>query len=86
LARHPQADDIVLLLKWRDEMWTKLTKKEQGAWAAFWSWTYHNKYPLKQKHLTKLETITIQATDRHLKSLVIKAEQKQKIRQLRSVI
>jgi hypothetical protein len=86
LGQHPQADDVVLLVKWREEMWIKLTKKEQGAWAAFWSWTYHNKYPLKRKHLIKLEKITLEAVDRHLKNSIIQSQQRQKIRQLRSVI
>jgi hypothetical protein len=86
LESHYQADDVVLLIKWREEMWHILTKSEQSFWAAVWSWTYHKKYSLKQKHLTKLEKITIQATNRHLKNMIIKAQQQQKIRQLRSVI
>lgn len=86
LEKHLQADDVVLLIKWREEMWDKLDKSEQGFFAALWSYAYTNKCSLKQKHLTKLEKITIQATNRHLKNMVIKAQQKQKIRQLRSVI
>ena len=86
MEKHPQADDVVLLVRWREEMWQKLTKSEQSFWSALWSWTYHRKYSLKKKHLTKLEKITLQATDRHLKNIVIKAQQQQKIRQLRSVI
>ena len=86
LEKHPQADDVVLLIKWREEMWTKLDKSEQGFFAALWSYAYTNKCSLKQKHLTKLEKITIQATNKHLKNMIIKAQQKQKIRQLRSVI
>lgn len=86
LENHPQADDVVLLIKWREEMWHKLNKSEQGFFAALWSYAYTHKYSLKQKHLIKLEKVTIEASNRYLKNMVIKAQQRQKIRQLRSVI
>ncbi len=86
LEKHPQADDVVLLIRWREEMWDKLNKSEQGFFAALWSYSYTNKCSLKQKHLKKLEKITIEADIRHEKNTIIKQQQRQKIRQLRSVI
>lgn len=57
LESHPQADDVVLLINFRDQFWPYMDAKEQGAWAAYWSWTYTRKFSLKKKYLEKLETI-----------------------------
>jgi hypothetical protein len=57
LMLHPQADDVVLLLKFREEYWLDMDHSEQGTWAAYWNWCYTNKHPLKNKHLAKLEII-----------------------------
>lgn len=83
LETHPRADDVVLLLVFRDAMWTKLNRSEQGCWAGYWSSVYVKKNKLKNKALTKLEQITITATDRHLKEIIIKAKQRQRIKALR---
>jgi hypothetical protein len=80
---HPQIDDVHLLMRWRDEMWNKLTKSEQSFWGAVWSYVYHKKMSLRSKHLQKLEELIIIANDRHLKNLVKMARQQQKIKQLR---
>jgi hypothetical protein len=81
LDSHPQIDDVMLLLKYRDGMWIKLNTSEQAHWGAIWDWTYHRKLPLKTKHLAKLELITIQAEQRHRK----KQQAIDKIKQLRPV-
>lgn len=83
LEKHPRADDIVLLLRFREELWHKLNRSEQGCWAGYWSSVYKKRNALKSKALNKLEQITITANDRHLKALINKAKQRQKIRQLR---
>ena len=57
LECHPQADDAVLLIKFRESLWNQMDKSEQGVWAALWSAVYHKKYPLKKNHLQKLENI-----------------------------
>lgn len=57
LECHPQADDVVLLIKFREHLWNDMDKSEQGVWAAYWSAVYHKKYPLKKKGLAKLEQI-----------------------------
>lgn len=83
LTSHKQIDDIMLLLKWRDSIWPVLDQKEQGVWAAYWSWCYHKQYPLKNKHLTKLEKITISAIDRHEQKESKLEKQRNQIKQLR---
>jgi len=83
LDTHPQIDDVVLLVKYRTAMWTKLNKTEQGHWGAVWSWTYHHKMPLKAKHLKKLELITIEAEARHLAKLIAESRAREKIKKLR---
>lgn len=83
LEQHPRADDLVLLIAFRDAMWDKLNKVEQGCWAGYWSSIYIKKNKLKDKALKKLEQITITATDRHLKNLVQSAQQRQRIKALR---
>jgi hypothetical protein len=83
LDKHPQIDDVILMLVWRGDMWKKLNKSEQAVWGAYWNTVYHKQRPIHKKALKKLEQITITATDRHLKDLVIKAKQKQRIKALR---
>lgn len=83
LEQHPQMDDVVLMLRWRDAMWDKLNKSEQAVWGAYWNTVYHKRRPIHKKALTKLEQITITASDRHLKNLVTMAQTKQKIKALR---
>jgi hypothetical protein len=86
LEIHPQMDDVILLIKYRDSMWNKLNRSEQAHFGAVWSWCYHNKFALKQKHLKKLELITTQATTRYLKTQIQLAKARQKIRQLRQTV
>lgn len=62
LENHPQADDVVLLIKFREQFWPYMDAKEQGAWASYWSWTYTRKFSLKQKYLEKLAIIGNSAT------------------------
>lgn len=83
LDKHPQADDVVLMLKWREEMWHKLNASEQAVWGAYWNIVYNKKRALYKKALNKLEQITITASDRHLKNLIKTAQQRQRIKALR---
>ncbi len=57
LTTHPQIDDVMLLVQWRDEVWNHLTLPERSTWGGIWSWTYTRCLPLKNKHLDKLEEI-----------------------------
>lgn len=83
LDNHPQVDDVVLMLKWRDAMWIKLNASEKAVWGAYWSIVYHKQRPIHKKALRKLEQITITASDRHLKASIKLAQQKQRIKALR---
>jgi len=64
LETHPQIDDIIFMLKFRDLMWNQLNNSEQGIWAAYWSRVYHKKRQLHKKALKKFEQITITSTNR----------------------
>ena len=57
LESHPQGDDVVLLINFRESLWNQMERSEQGVWAALWSWTYTRSLPLKKNHLQKLENI-----------------------------
>lgn len=81
--QHPRIDDLILLISFRDQLWTKLNLSERGTWAGYWSSIYIKKNKLSYKALKKLEQITITATDRHLKNIIKQAQQKQLIRQRR---
>tara|TARA_R110000803_G_scaffold118966_1_gene187271 strand:- start:615 stop:1052 length:438 start_codon:yes stop_codon:yes gene_type:complete len=83
LTQHPQIDDIIILIKYRDSVFTKLNKSEQAVWGAIWGIVYNKRKPFKKKHLAKLEQIYITAMQRHLKDLVTQAEQNQLIKALR---
>lgn len=86
LDTHPQIDDVVLLIRYRDALWTKLNRSEQAHWGAVWSWTYHHRMPLKTKHLKKLESITQQAETRHKAQRQSLAKAREKIKKLRQKV
>ena len=79
LESHPQIDDVILMLRFRDSLWSNMNASEQGIWAAYWSRVYHKRRALHNKALKKLEQITITATDRLLQL----QNQRQRIKALR---
>jgi hypothetical protein len=83
IESHPRADDIVLLVAFRDAMWDKLNLSEQGCWAGYWNSVYKKKNKLKIKGLNKLEQITITATQRHLKNIIHQAQLRHRIKALK---
>ena len=83
LTQHPQADDIILLVNFRQELWQHMTKSQQCSWSAYWSYTYTWKKPLRKKHLIKLEHISISAINTKKFKDIQAREQRQRIRQLR---
>ena len=85
LILHKQVDDVVLLVKYRDAMWSVLNKSEQAHWGAVWSWCYHHKFPLKKKHLAKLALITAQATSRQEEKQIKIIKARKKIKSSRPV-
>lgn len=85
LESHPRADDVVLLIKLRDDLWDVLDASDRAVWSAYWGWAYHKAFALKKKHLTKLEKIiqgAILRQQRHQtiveKIKALKREQNQK--------
>ena len=64
LTDHPQIDDVIMLLKIRDELGKHFNNKESGMWGFCWSYTYHKRCHLKKKHLKKLETLVTGITKR----------------------
>jgi len=58
ITPHPAIDDVMILVKMRDEFWTYWNASERATWAAYWNTVYHHGHPLKKKALSKLETIS----------------------------
>ena len=68
LTKHPQIDDVIILVKFHQEFWFDLDKTQRGVWAALWSWVYHKQFSLKAKHLNKLANITASVIGRRSKA------------------
>lgn len=58
LDTHPQIDDVIILIKFKDEMWNDMDASERGIWGRYWNFVYNHKLPLKQAYLDKLLVIT----------------------------
>ena len=54
LTCHPQIDDVIFLLKFRDEF-QDMNNFRKKQFQKIWSWVYSGKYALKAKHLRQLE-------------------------------
>lgn len=54
---HPAIDDVIILIKLREEFWTVWNASERAIWAAYWSSVYHHGFSFKKKALKKIETI-----------------------------
>lgn len=54
LDNHPQINDIVFLIKVRDEFYSDFKTKHKRFFDNIWAWVYHNKLPLKAKQITTL--------------------------------
>jgi hypothetical protein len=68
LTKHPQIDDVIILVKFHQEFWFDLDSQQRGVWAALWSWVYHKQFSLKAKHLNKLANITASVIGRRTKA------------------
>jgi len=77
--QHPRIDDVILLIRIRDEFWSHMTMTQQGQWSAYWGWSYTHKKPLRNNHLKKLEHITISADNTRLFKTRRQQELKHKI-------
>ena len=83
LVQHPCIDDLILLIKYRQECWHRLNKSEQAVWGALWGYTYTKRKPLKNKSLKKLEQIHITSHNRHLQEIYKKTQQRKRIQALK---
>ncbi len=76
---HPQIDDVIILIKWRDAMEPIWNNPDTLLFGALWQWCYLRGFPLKQKHLKALENHYIKAIERAEQ----RAQARQKIKALR---
>jgi|DEB0MinimDraft_4_1074332.scaffolds.fasta_scaffold02419_6 hypothetical protein len=81
---HPEFNDLRILLEIRNNLWNDITRSNQASWACFWEWCFHRKKKLKQKHLDKLENITINGLNTQKYKQQRKLSQAQKIKALRN--
>jgi len=80
LDAHPCIDDIILLIRIRDEFWTLMTMSEQATWGAQWGYTYGKRQFIRPRTLAKFERIILTINNREQ----LKAEQRQYIKALRN--
>jgi hypothetical protein len=80
ISAHPQIDDVVLLANIRNEYWDKLNNVERGVIAGLWGMVYKQRYPLKAKHLGKLQSIVQAQANKQTKQQILR----QKIKSLRT--
>jgi hypothetical protein len=64
LDRHPQIDDVILMLKVR-ELKDSMNSSEIARWGAIWNTVYYKKRALNSKNLTKIQNIVVEAQQRH---------------------
>ena len=79
LESHPQIDDIILMLKVKDELWHIFNHSEQDIWNTYWHKVYLKNKPLHTKALKKLEQMTLTSIQRQNKII----EQRQLIKAMR---
>lgn len=85
LTRHPQIDDVMLLVKIRDCHWQYFNSSEQALWGAVWKLTYHNQHRINKKNITKLEQAIVHSSDRHQMYTIKKTTQRQHIKARRNL-
>jgi hypothetical protein len=76
---HPAIDDVIILIKLKEEFWNVWDKSERGIWSGFWSSAYHHGFAFKAKALKKIETLANSGTYKQQQQKL----KQQKIRQLR---
>lgn len=83
LHNHQQIDDVILLIKFRNEYWKEMTKSHKTSYQCMFEWCYKRKNQLRQKHLEKLKQMVLNFENNRL----FKKQQLQKkivkIKQLR---
>ena len=80
LESHPCADDIVTLLRIRQNLWHQMTHKEQACWGGYWGIVFARHFPLNKKFWNKFTRIT-QAIDTRQQHIT---QARQQIRNLKN--
>ena len=80
LLEHDNWRDVSLMLEYREEFQGNWNQKEHNTWASYWSLVVYKGFPLKGKHLRKLESIAQGILERRQKNHT----QRQKIQALRN--
>lgn len=83
LEKHPQMDDVILLIKFRDEYWNEMNKSHKTSYYCFFEWVYKRKNELRQKHLIKLKQIALNLENNRLAKKLKQQQAKSKIKSLR---
>jgi AICAR transformylase/IMP cyclohydrolase PurH len=81
---HPAIDDVIMLIRFREELWTDMNKHQRKSWDCFWKWTYTLKKQSRQKHLIKLEKIASDVHNNRLYKSIIKQAQRERIKMFRN--
>lgn len=68
LDNHPQIDDLMLLIKIRNEFYKDFKAKHKKFFDNTWNWVYNNKLPLKAKQIRTLGYYT-EGTIRHRQNI-----------------
>lgn len=55
LESHPFIDDVILLIRIKQEFNSEWSHQDSGYWGYCWSWCYHHRHPLTKKHTNKIE-------------------------------
>jgi hypothetical protein len=76
---HPAVDDVIILIRLRDEFWNNWNHNERCVWAAHWSSVYHKGHHFKAKALQNIERLANTGIHRQQQQRL----QQQKIQQLR---
>lgn len=68
LTRHPQIDDVILLIQFMKEFLQELKGNNRIALYIIWDWVYKQRKPISKKYLKRLNRIGANVLrDRHFK-------------------
>jgi hypothetical protein len=77
---HDQIDDVILLTHVKTQLWDFMDNKQRGLISGLWGMVYKQKYPLKAKHIEKIQGIAQSIVKANKKKTILR----QKIKALRS--
>jgi len=80
LDGHDQINDVITLINIKDQLYHRMSYREQCVWNAYWGIVYKHKYPLNNKFWRKLENIVKSIDERES----VMAQHRQRIKALRT--